>query len=304
MRRRRRKEEKEEEKGKSSWIPRVSLSLSLTSHPAPLPRPRIPPPIVYTNLQKKKKTTAPGATEQDISVSSPTPPVAVVDPAARRAGDRLFTAALSSLASNREDVLWVRLDNSYITDAKVEKLCTALQQNSHALSLDLSNNLLTDAGVIPLCAALAAGAASDLIELRLNDNPIGEDGMQAVLELASSRKTLRIDSGMSPPPVAAAETTSPSHGQPMPLYATTGTGTGTTNGMLADSAIVRKYFQVGNDDDDDDDDDGGGGASNALNSHNPFSTGDDMGGSGGHEMVTGMDPEQLSVLLWDQVRCS
>lgn len=172
-----------------------------------------------------------------------------------------------------------------MTDAKAKKLCTALEKNTHALSLDLSNNDLGNAGVKAICAVLAAGAAPDLIELRLLDNPIGEEGLEAVKELEKARKTLRIETGSTPPVVPIPVPPSAPKG-PSPITSSpNGAGEGSgENKSLADSAIVRKYFQVGNDDGEVEDEE--------------VATGEGVESEAGG----GMDPEQLSALLWDKVR--
>ena len=186
----------------------------------------------------------------------------------------------------------MRLDNSNITDAKTNKLCNALEKNTHALSLDLSNNNLGDAGAKALCAVLSTGAAPDLIDLCLRDNPIGEEGLKAIKDLEKSRKSLKIVTGMTPPPTPIppfGASKGPSPVMPAPGDSNS-TATGSSNAYsannnnnnsnksLGDSAIVKKYFQVGNDENDEVDDEV-----------------EDMEGEGG------IDPEQLSALLWDKV---
>jgi len=138
----------------------------------------------------------------------------------------------------------------------------------------LSQNDLGDASVWALCDAFLNGAAPDLIELLLRDNPdIGLEGKEALRALTTARKNLAVDTGVT----ARAQDSSDA----VPQHEL-GTGTG---GSLRDSAIVRKYFQV----DEDDDDDGGGTEETRADAIG--------GGEDAH-----MDPEEVSALLWDQVR--
>ncbi len=235
----------------------------------PSPTPLTPCTPLPASPQKKKKATG----EEGEAAPGP-------DPATRRAADRRFSAALDALAANSEDALWVRLDDTLVTDAKAEKLCEALAKNTHALSLDLSNNGIGDGGAAALAAALSAGAAPDLIELRLVENPgIKEEGLAALRELAAARKTLRVEVGSSAPPPPPPQP--PQHAQGNQA-APNG-----SNSALGDSDIVKKYFQVGNDEEEGEE--GGGGV---------YGSGDDGDQEGG----AGLDPEQLSAMLWDQVR--
>lgn len=183
---------------------------------------------------------------------------------------------MTSLSSNSDDDLWVQLSNMHIDDSKAEKLCDALKKNTHVLSLDLTNNELSDAGVLSLCDALSTGAAPDLITLRLQDNVgITKEGIAAIHELAKTRKSIKIETGMTPKPSSPP----PSSQNIAPSGGLTKTS---NNQSLGNSEFVKKYFQVGNDDDDNDDE-------------------DDNGADGENGMMGGMDPEQLSALLWDKV---
>ena len=107
--------------------------------------------------------------------------------------NKVFRAALHSLSSNSADALWVRLDNCMIGDDELKSLCDALRKNTHILSLDLSDNDFTDAGAHALSKCLMEGAAPDLIELLMRNNDIGEEGMEAIAELARARKVLKVD---------------------------------------------------------------------------------------------------------------
>jgi hypothetical protein len=222
-----------------------------------------------------------GATTLDSLTQSP-------DAAARRSATKRFNEAVSSLSANNDDELWVQLSNLYIDDTKAEKLCDALQKNTHVLSLDLTNNELGDAGVVALCDALSTGAAPDLITLRLQDNAgITKQGMDAIHELNKTRKSIKIETGTTPK--LPSSPTASGHGGSSSGGGLTKTS---NNQSLGNSEFVRKYFQVGNDDDDDDED-----------NDNGVDTG--SGGVHGEDgTMGGMDPEQLSALLWDKVRNS
>jgi Leucine Rich repeat len=183
----------------------------------------------------------------------------------------------------------------YIDDSKAEKLCDALKKNTHVLSLDLTNNELSDVGVHALCDALSTGAAPDLITLRLQDNAgITKNGIEAIHELAKTRKSIKIETGSTPkpsPPMASSSQINSTKTAAASGSNTTAGGLTKTssNQSLGNSEFVRKYFQVGNDDEDADE--GGDGDGDGGNG----------GGSGEDGMMGGMDPEQLSALLWDKV---
>jgi hypothetical protein len=234
-------------------------------------------------LQKKKKSFGEDGATTSTDSQSP-------DAAARRSATKRFNEAVTSLSSNSDDDLWVQLNNMYIDDAKAEKLCDALKKNTHVLSLDLTNNDLSDVGVIALCGALSTGAAPDLITLRLQDNAgITKEGINAIHELNKTRKSIKIETGVTPKPSSPSSKNTSSSGSSASTSAgTTGGLTKTSNNQsLGNSDFVRKYFQVGNDDDDEDDSGDGDGVN---------------GGGGGEDgMMNGMDPEQLSALLWDKV---
>ena len=231
-------------------------------------------------MQKKKKPAG-----EDTGAEQ-----TAADTAGRRAADKRFNESVNALASNSEDTLWIRLDNTHVTDAKSQRLCEALKKNTHALSLDLSANDLSDAGVSALCAVLSSGAAPDLIELRLMDNKIGPKGMEAIKELGKARKTLKVETGTTLKLSSSGHGTGPGGGAKSQNPASTNSSGGASGGSnsLGDSAIIRKYFQVGNDDEDEDEDDS-------------QDIGVDTSG-GEREGATGLDPEQLSALLWDKVR--
>ena len=216
--------------------------------------------------------------------ASPDSQQSTPDAAARRAATKRFNEAVTSLSSNSDDDLWVQLNSMYIDDSKAQKLCDALQKNTHVISIDLTGNDLSDAGVHALCNVLATGAAPDLITLRLQDNPgISKEGIDAIHELIKTRKSIKIETGTSPKPTSPSSTSNKTNNNTL-------AGNNATNQSLGNSDFVRKYFQVGNDDDDGDDPDGdGGGGANG-------------GGNGEEGALGGMDPEQLSALLWDKVR--
>lgn len=126
--------------------------------------------------------------------------------------------------------MWIRLDGASIADAHIEKLNEALRKNTVILSLDLSCNQLTDSGVQLLVEELGNGAAPDLIELNLKQNPgLTETGISALQSLTDQgRKMLQVDYGYSP---AMKESTLADD--------------------LRNSVVVRKYFQIDDNDDDD-----------------------------------------------------
>ena len=256
-----------------------------------------PPQHTHTHtLQDKKKPTG----TDDIDSPLPSP-----DAATRRAADKRFTAAISSLTANSEDELWVRLDNAYLTESKTKKLCEALKANTHVLSIDLSGNNLGTAAVVALCSTLSSSsAAPDLIELRLMDNPVGETGLDAIKELAKVRKTLKVETGASTTPVAVAAPTQSPQQQQEVASSTSATSAATTTTAAATAAtaaattssgksnIVSKFFQVGNDDDGEDGGDAGGGGA----------SGDGQGGGyADNDTSMGLVPEHMSALLWDKV---
>lgn len=111
----------------------------------------------------------------------------------RREGEKAFNAALKAISSNSEDALWVRLDGCMIEDHHISRLCAALENNTHILSLDLSGNQITDEGVFQICDCLAQGAAPDLIELSMRNIMIETDGEKSITNLTKKRKVLRVD---------------------------------------------------------------------------------------------------------------
>lgn len=187
---------------------------------------------------------------------------------------------MTSLSSDSEDDLWVQLSNVYIDDSKAEKLCAALQKNTHVLSIDLTKNEITDTGVFSLCNALSTGAAPDLITLRLQDNDkITKEGIEAIHELMKTRKSIKVETGITPKPSSAPSSSS----SPQNLAPPGGLTKTSNNQSLGNSEFVKKYFQVGNDDDIDEEID-------------LTDEADEQDGTMG-----GMDPEELSALLWDKV---
>jgi hypothetical protein len=154
------------------------------------------------------------------------------------------------------------------------------------LSLDLSDNDLTDQGVSTLCDALRDGAAPDLIELKLLDNPrVTVEGLDALKALEKCRKNVRTDTGSSASLSSSSQrndrTTHRVAGQPR--------GIGGDGGGLPNSSLVKKYFQVGGDDDDD----------GEVEIVDDTQNHDIVGRDG--DMLD-MDPEQCSIALWEQVR--
>jgi len=163
----------------------------------------------------------------------------------------------------------------------------ALETNTVILSLDLSKNNLTDAGACALAEQLSqTNIAPNLIELVVRDNNgIGEQGTAALEGLAATRKSLRVVLGTEEAEIPQQQEKNHSNKKGM-------------SDAARNSAVVRKYFQVGNGDDDDaDDDDDNDGISNSsngngINRQNGQQTGDED---------NAVDPEQLAIELWDQV---
>lgn len=116
----------------------------------------------------------------------------------RREGEKALNAALKSISSNSEDALWVRLDECMIEDHHISRLCAALENNTHILSLDLSGNQITDEGVFQICDCLAQGAAPDLIELNMRNILIESDGEKSIANLIKMRKVLRVNVSAAP----------------------------------------------------------------------------------------------------------
>eukprot|EP00887_Chlorella_sp_A99_P008292 scaffold12.g8292.t1 len=276
--------------------------------------------------KKKKKKGGGGGSEGDSSSGSSSPTaVHAAEEAARREGQRRFGEALEQVGHNSEESMWVKLEGCHLHDSKAKKLAEALRHNRQTISIDLSNNHLGDEGAKALAAALAAGAAPELIELRLAGNDLREEGRAALEELRTSRKHLKLELGPSAAELAAmaaaaaeaeaaaaAERRRQEQEQQARQEAAAGAAAGQeqqqangTGGRGATSAaspghesvlgtdFLRKYFQVGNGEDEAE---GGGGTS---------ASGGGPGGSLALEpqrSASGMEPEALSGLLWDQAR--
>ena len=219
------------------------------------------------SLQKKKKNK--NNTDTSSSTSSPTK----IDPALKKRAEEKFKNALKLLSSNDEDSMWVQLTELSLTDTKLNQIQKALESNTVILSLDLSKNNLTDTGACALAEQLAhPTAAPNLIELVVKDNAgIGERGTTALGNLAAIRKSLRVELGTE-----KAEVPQEVHNNEKEK--------GMSN-AARNSAVVRKYFQVGNDDDDDD--------TTGLHSR--------QNGQQPTEDEDAVDPEQLAIELWDQL---
>ena len=164
----------------------------------------------------------------------------------------------------------------------------ALETNTVILSLDLSKNNLTDAGACALAEQLSqTNIAPNLIELVVRDNcGIGEQGTAALEGLAATRKSLRVVLGTEEAEIPQQQETS------------TVNKKGMSDDAARNSAVVRKYFQVGNgDDDDDDDDDDSDGSSNSNNGNGVNRQNGQLAGDDDNAV----DPEQLAIELWDQL---
>ena len=83
---------------------------------------------------------------------------------------RRLRSCLSLLHANDEDTLWVSLSACHINDEHVGLICSALEHNTHVLSLDLSANDISSAGFEALSACLVNGGGLDMIELDLRGN--------------------------------------------------------------------------------------------------------------------------------------
>ena len=83
---------------------------------------------------------------------------------------RRLRSCLSLLHANDEDTLWVSLSACHINDEHVGLICSALEHNTHVLSLDLSANDISIAGFEALSACLVNGGGLDMIELDLRGN--------------------------------------------------------------------------------------------------------------------------------------
>ena len=83
---------------------------------------------------------------------------------------RRLRSCLSLLHANDEDTLWVSLSACHINDEHVGLICSALERNTHVLSLDLSANDISSAGFEALSACLVRGGGQDMIELDLRGN--------------------------------------------------------------------------------------------------------------------------------------
>eukprot|EP00873_Tetraselmis_striata_P005923 jgi/Tetstr1/426187/TSEL_016512.t1 len=146
--------------------------------------------------------------------------------------DKRFSKCLAEVKSNEEDCMWVNLQHCGLTDAKVNKLLTALQNNTSVTMMDLSDNGLTDVGIQALATSLIVGnAAPELITLDVSGNKMTEAGLTALSGLQKIRKTLTVTSAKAeaPDPEAA------------------GPDAGAKSSPPKQGSLVNSYFQVGND---------------------------------------------------------
>ncbi|GAB4816319.1 hypothetical protein N2152v2_003365 [Parachlorella kessleri] len=240
-----------------------------------------------------------------------------LDAATRKEADKRFHDAVELLASDSDDSMWVRLDGAHVPDSKIAKLCEALQQNKQILSLDLAGNHITSTGAtvgsrwgstgaVVLAGCLKGGAAPDLIELNLQDNPIDGDGQTALEELQQARRSLKVSLGPSQPPPPEPQQQQPKQqqGQGRKPGGTwqqqgSGPGSGGLSKSLAESvknnALLRQFFQVGNEDEDEDESKGAEGGVADQGASAP-SAAEQEGGR--------LTAEHLSQLMWDQVSAS
>lgn len=170
----------------------------------------------------------------------------------------------------------------------MKKICAALQKNTTVLSLDLSHNLITDAGVLHLCKALQEGAAPDLIELKMHDNiGVNDVGLEALKDLQSVRKTIRVEMQAQVVEVPATAGDRHSIGNQGSEDAQESRDSSKVD-KLQQSSLVQRLFQVGGPEfgkEAEDVDDGG------LQNENYMEMSEQN-----------VEPEELSKLLWNEVR--
>ncbi|KAK9791595.1 hypothetical protein WJX73_010266 [Symbiochloris irregularis] len=163
--------------------------------------------------KKKKKPQSPTAASELPADQS------AAKTASKAENEARFNAAVKSVVSNDEDLLWMRLDGCNVHENKTRKLAQALGKNKHLTSLDLSGNQINNDAIRELVEALENGAAPELIFLDVRNNPFGVDGEDALESLQRSRKQLRVE-------VKAAEPDSGPEGD----SAKAGSESGTANG--------------------------------------------------------------------------
>ncbi|KAL6772337.1 hypothetical protein ACKKBG_A29840 [Auxenochlorella protothecoides x Auxenochlorella symbiontica] len=209
--------------------------------------------------RKKKKKKANGEASSEASR---------VDAEVRKQQQERVSNALADVRANSSGSIWVDLSSAAVDSKTVKKLCAHLAANTEILSLNLAGNCLDDESAESLARALAQGAAPNLIDLDLRDNPLSPAAEASVRATLKERKILNVELGPLPAPVAAppAEAGKEEAGKE---------GGASLSGSLRDNPYVRRFFQV----DEDDQDEG-----QALESPT--------------EQV---DPEQLSAELWEQV---
>jgi hypothetical protein len=269
------KEEKEEKGEISRRAPPPPISNTCDDCTARLP------PFVTTltlflltqsrRLQKKKKA---GGTEDPTHTTDPAAATPPLPPAERAAADQRFNSAVSQLAADSDNALWIKLDGIHLTDGKITRLAAALQKSTHVLSLDLAKNALTGRGIAKLAAALEAGAAPDLIELKIYGNSIGEEGREALGALRRARKSIRVEDEEP-----ASADGSAGGGKDGPSSSSS-SSQGSMGRGLASNRMVRQYFQMGGDAEDEEE--------------------SEEQAKGEADEDAGPSAEELSPLLWGQ----
>lgn len=109
--------------------------------------------------------------------------------------DATIRAAIDSIQKNEEDALWIQLNSCGMDDGDVEKLCAALKNNTHVLSLDVSGNVITDTGIMTLCDCLKDGGATDLIELNVKNQQVSleDEGIDALRGMMDVRRVIKVE---------------------------------------------------------------------------------------------------------------
>ncbi|WPT13154.1 hypothetical protein PSENEW3_00000998 [Picochlorum sp. SENEW3] len=109
--------------------------------------------------------------------------------------DAAIRTAIDSIQKNEEDALWIQLNSCGMDDGDVEKLCAALKNNTHVLSLDVSGNVITDTGIVALCDCLKEGGATDLIELNVKNQQMSleDEGIEALRGMMDVRRVIKVE---------------------------------------------------------------------------------------------------------------
>lgn len=112
----------------------------------------------------------------------------------KKGSTTVIDRVVSGIHENDSNVLWVRLNSSRLGDDHMSSLCTALEQNTHVLSLDLSDNRITEKGMKMLCDCLCRGGACDMIELDIRGNAFAcrDDVDRMVKHMTDIRKVIQV----------------------------------------------------------------------------------------------------------------